>query len=75
MLTWNRLVSVAIVVFRYMMVCHAVYCHNLGREKALWRMVMTALAALCLLDPLFSVLNSSDSLRFMMCIGKEEAFR
>ena len=75
MLTWNRLVSVAIIVFRYMMVCHAVYCHNLGGEKAVLRMVMTALAALCLLDPLVFVLNSSDSLRFLMCIGREEAFR
>ena len=34
-----RLVPVAIVVFRYLMVCHAVFCQNLGGEKPLWRIV------------------------------------
>ena len=34
-----RLVPVAIVVFRYLMVCHAVCCQNPGGEKPLWRIV------------------------------------
>ena len=29
----------AIVVFRYLMVCHAVWCQNLGGERPLWRIV------------------------------------
>ena len=75
MITWNRLVPVAIVVFRYMMVCHAVYCHNLGGEKAVLKRVITALATLCLLDPLVIVLYSADSFIFLRCMGREEAFR
>ena len=35
----TRLVPVAIVVFRYLMVCHAVSCQNLGGERPLWRVV------------------------------------
>ena len=35
----TRLVPVAIVVFRYLMVCHAVSCQNLGGERRLWRVV------------------------------------
>ena len=31
---WNRLVPVAIAGFRYVMVCHAVFVHNHGGEKA-----------------------------------------
>ena len=34
-----RLVPVAIVVFRYLMVCQAVWCQNLGGERPLWRIV------------------------------------
>ena len=32
--SWNRLVPVAIAGFRYIMVCHAVFVHNHGGEKA-----------------------------------------
>ena len=35
----SRLVPVAIVVFRYLMVCKAVWCQNLGGERFLWRIV------------------------------------
>ena len=30
---WNRLVPLAIAAFRYIMVCRAVFVHNLGGEK------------------------------------------
>ena len=75
LLTWNRLVPMAMVVFRYMMVCRAVYCHNLGGEKVVLRRVMTGLVALCLLEGLVFFLYSEDSLTFLRCIGREEAFR
>ena len=75
MVTWNRLVPVAIVVFRYMMVCHAVFSHNLGGEKVVWRGVRLGLLVLCLLNPLVVVLNSSDSIVFLVCMGREEAFK
>ena len=73
--TWNRLMPVALVVFRYLMVCRAVYCHNLGGEKAVLRRVMALLVSLCLLDALVIVFNNSDSLTFLRCMGREEAFR
>ena len=75
MVTWNRLVPVAIVGFRYMMVCRAVYCHNIGGEKAVLGRVMTALVGLCFLGSVVIVLNSEDSVAFLRCMGREEAFR
>ena len=75
LVAWNRLVPVAIVVFRYMMVCHAVFCHNMGGEKTVWRTVMTAFVVICLVNPLLVVFNISDSLVFLWCMGRQEAFR
>ena len=34
-----RLIPVAIVIFRYVLVCHAVHCQNIGGERPLWRIV------------------------------------
>jgi hypothetical protein len=45
--TWNRLVPVAIVVFRYLMVCQAVWVHNLGGEKPLLRRILAVVAVFC----------------------------
>ena len=73
--TWNRLMPMAIVVFRYLMVCRAVYCHNLGGEKAVLRRVMSVLVAVCLLHAVVIAFNNSDVLIFLRCIGREEAFR
>ena len=75
LLTWNRLVPVAIVVFRYMMVCHAIFCHNLGGEKVVWRRVTIVLVVFCLLNPLVVVFKSQDSLVFLWCMGRQETFR
>ena len=72
---WNRLVPVGIVVFRYLMVCHAVFCHNHGGEKGIWRIVKISIGALCLLNPLIVVWNSQKSFFFLRCIGRQEAFR
>ena len=38
-LCYSRLVPVAIVVFRYLMVCQALRCQNLGGERPLWHIV------------------------------------
>ena len=37
--TFNRLVPVGIVLFRYIMVCHPVSAVNYGGEKPLWRTI------------------------------------
>ena len=44
LITWNRLLPIAIVVVRYVLVCHAVFCHNHGGDSGLWRGVIAALA-------------------------------
>ena len=36
---WNRLVPVAIAVFRYVMVCHPVFVQNHGGEKMVWQLL------------------------------------
>ena len=73
--TWNRMVPVGIVVFRYLMVCHAVFCHNHGGEKGIWRIVKVSFGVICLLNPLIVVWNSQASFFFLRCIGREETFR
>ena len=73
--TWNRLVPVGIVVFRYLMVCQAVFCHNHGGEKGIWKIVKISIGALCVLNPLIVVWNSQSSFFFLRCIGREETFR
>ena len=40
---FNRLVPVGMVVFRYIMVCHAVMTVNCGGEKWVWRTIQRAL--------------------------------
>ena len=32
---WNQLVPVAIVSFRYLLVCHPVFCHNKTEKKVI----------------------------------------
>ena len=71
--TFNRLVPVGIVLFRYIMVCHAVRAVNYGGEKPLWKAIQSAVLALSLLPSVLIVLD--DSLGFRKCIGQEEGFR
>ena len=73
--SFNRLVPVGIVVFRYIMVCHAVSAVNFGGEKPLWKMVKWSVQGLSLMQGILMVFVLKDSLGFHKCIGKEEAFR
>ena len=50
MVSWNRLVPVCIVVFRYMMVCHAVFCLNHGGEKKIWKFLRNGVIILSLIS-------------------------
>ena len=72
---FNRLVPVGIVLFRYTMVCHAVWAVNYGGEKPLWRTIQLAVLLLSLLPSVLIVLVLEDSLGFLKCIGQEEGFR
>ena len=73
--TFNRLVPVGIVLFRYIMVCHAVRAVNYGGEKPLWRTIQLAVLLLSLLPSVLIVLVLEDNLGFHKCIGQEEGFR
>ena len=72
---FNRLVPVGIVVFRYIMVCHAVMTVNCGGEKRLWRIIQRAIFLLSFLPSVLVVQVLEDSLNFHKCVGQEESFR
>ena len=72
---FNRLVPVGIVVFRYIMVCHAVMTVNCGGEKRLWRIIQRAIFLLSFLPSVLVVRVLEDSLNFHKCVGQEESFR
>ena len=73
--SYNRLVPVGIVLFRYIMVCHAVATVNFGGEKRLWKWIKWSVQGLSMVQAvlIFSVLG--ESLNFQRCMGKEERFR
>ena len=76
--TWNRLVNLAIALFRYVMVCHAVTCQNLG-ERLVWLVLVSGLVLTCLAEGLVTVVTSlmptSYSHAFLRCTGRQELFR
>ena len=72
LVTWNRLVSVCIAVFRYLAVCHSVVTFNIG-EKAMWKMIQCSLAFLCLASG--SAVFLTPSYGYLHCMGQEETFR
>ena len=73
--SFNRLVPVGIVLFRYTMVCHAVATVNFGGEKPLWKTIKWSVQGLSLMQAVLMVFVLEDSLGFHECIGKEEGFR
>ena len=72
---FNRLVPVGIVLFRYIMVCHAVATVNFGGEKPLWKTVKWFVQGLSLTQGALMLFVLDDSLAFQQCMGKEEVFR
>ena len=63
-----------IVVYRYLLVCRAVYVHNHG-EARVWRVVRNSVFLLSLLSGALAVHSWAKSYRFLLCSGKEEQFR
>ena len=73
--SFNRLVPVGIVVFRYIMVCHAVSTVNFGGEKPLWKTVKWFILGISLIQGILMASVVEESLGFQKCIGKEENFQ
>ena len=75
LITWNRLLPVGIAAFRYMMVCHAVFCHNQGGERRVWRLLSGLMLGLCLASGAIAALTKTSSESYLRCISREEMFR
>ena len=73
--SWNWLVPVGIVVVRYFMVCHAVFCHNHGGERSALRAVMMSMVVIALFSGSSVVYYHKSHRTYLVCIGKEEQFR
>ena len=74
MLTWNRLVPVAIALLRYIMVCQPAFFINQGKEAGVWRKILGVIISLCLALWVLIIFSSSNSVAFLRCMGREEAF-
>ena len=72
--TFTRLVPVAIVLLRYIMVCHPILFINCGKEKGIWKWILGSVSFLCLAIWIYNMYNSSIAFRFLCCVGREEDF-
>ena len=74
--TFNRLAPIAIVLLRYIMVCHPIFFINNGRERGVWRPILVTLISLCLIIWVQAMVISTGNiaLRFLRCMGREEVF-
>ena len=70
---FNRLVPVAIVLLRYIMVCQPAFFMNNGKE-GIWKWILGGLTILCLSSWVYEIILSPDRHRFLRCMGREEAF-
>ena len=73
--SFNRLVPVGIVLFRYTMVCHAVATVNYGGERPLWKTIKWSVLGLSFIQGVLMLFVLEDSLGFHECMGEEERFR
>ena len=72
--TFTRLVPVAIVILRYIMVCHPFTFISWGKEKVIWKWILGSVIFLCLAIWGNNIYFSSIAFRFLRCVGREEAF-
>ena len=71
---FTRLVPVAIVLLRYIMVCHPIFYINCGKEKVIWKWILRSVIFLCLANWINNIYTSSIAFRFLRCMGREEDF-
>ena len=75
LVSWNRLFPVGIVLYRYLLVCHAVLSQNLGGERPILTKVMRGLISASFCTGLIFVFNADNTLTYLHCISREETFR
>ena len=73
-LMFTRLIPVAVVLLRYISVCHPVTYVNWGREKAIWKWIIGSVILYCLGFYIYNLYFSSIAFRFLRCVGREEDF-
>jgi hypothetical protein len=74
LLVFTRLVPVAIVLLRYIMVCHPTQFINWGKEEGIWRWILGSVIALCLAIWFQNLYTSSIAYGFLRCVGREEDY-
>ena len=74
-IAWNRVSPFAIAIFRYMMVCHAIFWHNHGGERKLWQLLNSFLFSICLVSGIIACVTRSASKTYLRCMNREETFR
>ena len=74
LLTFTRLVPVAIVLLRYIMVCHPATFINCGREKGIWKWILGSVIVFCLVIWIYNFYSSSISFMILCCVGREEEY-
>ena len=76
---WNRLVPIAVALFRYLMICHAVFSQNFGGDKYVLKFIKIGLVFFSVISGVVGVLGSvgifSDSFEYLRCLGRQEEFR
>ena len=76
---WNRLVPIAVALFRYLMICHAVFSQNLGGDRYVLKFIKIGLVFFSIGSGIVGVLGSvgvfSDSFEYLRCLGRQEDFR
>ena len=70
---FTRLVPVTIVLLRYIMVCQPAFYMNNGKE-GIWKWIVGSMLLLCLSNWVYVIIVSPDRMRFLRCMGREEAF-
>ena len=74
LIEFTRLIPVAIVLFRYIAVCHPVFFLRCGKEKGIWKWILGFMTFLCLSLWIYHIYTSSINFRFLRCMGREEEF-
>ena len=70
---------IAVALFRYLMICRAVFCQNIGGDKYVLNFIKIGLVLFSISSGIVAVLGSigafSDGFEYLRCLGREEDFR
>ena len=68
---FTRLVPVAIVLLRYIMVCQPAFYTNCGKEKGIWKWILGSVIVLCSAFWIYHIYTSVITSRFLCCMRKQ----